>query len=258
MCTPPKKGIWPSNSPSACQSANGNSDPHFWSVNAEGSAIQQTNFPVSYLVIAPRCGFMLATKNAWCPLATQWVLIYEYIICLKSAPTAVICLLRWKDQRGSFLPHPPRFEGCPPSSSSAVDPALKSWMFARSLFLPSHDFRTLPAFSAPVCYEGTTRKSRACIIPISMAAKCTKPIFSRLDWSARPTCDPGNLLQFFNSSIFAIFSYCSNLHVTWIWQLYWWQYDLRKWWTRVLLLSCPSPSICKDLVDSAVKQYVTW
>ena len=55
--------------------------------------------------------------------------------------------------------------------------ALKSWMFARSLFLPSHDFRTLSTFSPGFCYEGTTRKSRACIIPISMAAKCTKPIF---------------------------------------------------------------------------------
>ena len=139
---------------------------------------------------------MLATKNAWCPTTVGHDLRVHNMFeerphrCHLSAPVK-------KPKR--------KFSSSSPGLKVATQ-ALKSWMFARSLFLHSHDFRTLSTFLPGFCYEGTTRKSRACIIPISMAAKCTKPIFE-LAWliTLLPSMWYWKSFPIFNSSIFAIF-----------------------------------------------------
>ena len=128
-------------------SSNGDSD--FWSVSSQGSAIQPTKFPVSSRNCAP-FRFYACIEKLLMLLCVQWVLIYENIICLRSLLPAVICLLWWKDQRGSF-------QGCLDSRPGCIEKLDVRHL----LFIRCHDFRTAPTFFRQLLLGGHDTKNGA-------------------------------------------------------------------------------------------------
>ena len=146
-------------------------------------------------------------------LCVQWVLIYENIICLRSSLPAVICLLWWKDQRGSFLPllPLPGFQGCLDSRPGCIE---KLYVRTPPPFYPLPRLSHGPNFFPPALARGAWHeKWGGCIILISsrstwyrwpQGAQC--PFFRPAWLITKPGGDTGRDFQILSSE-FEVLSY---------------------------------------------------
>ena len=193
-------------------SSNGDSD--FWSVSSQGSAIQPTKFPVSFRNCAP-FRFYACIEKLLMLLSVQWVLIYERIICLRSSLPAVICLLWWKDQRGSFLPllPLPGFQGCLDSRPGCIE---KLYVRTPPPFYPLPRLSHGPNFFPPALARGAWHeKWGGCIILISsrstwyrwpQGAQC--PFFGPAWLITKPGGDTGRNFQILSPELEVLSYWC--------------------------------------------------